>query len=123
MTEPFASGFESERPVHVFVPEGYSVGSVTSEVDSQSEGHLTWDAGTDLCGFELVVTPPDDGGNGSDGSDEDRMGDGDGKRDGTTAGGGSDGSEDGAGDSGPGFGVLAAVGAVLAVAVPARRRQ
>lgn len=132
VTEPFASGFTTERPVHMRIPDGYNVQSVTLPADSTSGGTLTYAAGTDFTDFELVVTAPvdtatptdggetvtpTDGGSetatstGDDGGDE--M-DGNGTID-------TDGTETPSGN-GPGFGVVATLGALLTVAALARRR-
>lgn len=97
VTEPFASGFASGDPVHVIAPDGYEVTSVAPAPDERTDGHLTWAGGADLSGFELVAEAGETPGDGDAGTAS-------------------------AGDSGPGFGVLAAVGAVLAAGLLARRR-
>lgn len=112
VTEPFASGFQSPRAVPVFAPSGYTVSSVTPSPDAQSEGHLTWDSGNDLTGFEVVATAPDESDDATPTpADSDEITESD---DGTAA-------DEGAGDSGPGFGVVAALAAVLGSALLARR--
>lgn len=92
VTEPFASGFTSDRPVHLYAPDDYEVTAAEPAPREESVGQLTWAAGTDLSGFEAVLTPTDDGG-----------------------------STDGG--SGPGFGHLVAVLALLAAVALAVRRQ
>lgn len=73
ITEPFASGFESSRPVHLLVPDGYTVASATPDPTDRDSTRLTWEAGTNLGGFEIELEPSDatpvengetDGGNG-----------------------------------------------------------
>ncbi len=110
VTEPFASGFEPDRTFVVTVPEGYAVDSVSPEPDRRESGQLAWDAGSDLSGFELTATE-DASTDGSDGESGD-SGDGS-SADGTAS----------AGGSGPGFGPVVAVLAVLAVAGLATRRR
>lgn len=87
VTEPFASGFESDRPVHLVVPDGYTVASAQPTPSTQAAGRPAWAAGTDLSGFEVVLE---------------------------SNGGGSAGGTDGG--IGPGFGALLAVLAVLVTA-------
>ncbi|WP_302082081.1 DUF7345 domain-containing protein [Salinibaculum rarum] len=104
LTEPFASGFTTERAFHVIVPDEYTVSSVTPSPDQQTAGHLTWTDGTDLNGFELVTTAPAETATG----DETEPG-----SDATT--------DDSAGDSGPGFGVVAVVAAIAGLLAVGRR--
>jgi PGF-CTERM protein len=59
LTEPFASGFYADRPVRVLLPDGYSVTSVSPDPDARDGTTLTWEAGTEFDGFELVVGPSD----------------------------------------------------------------
>lgn len=99
VTEPFTSGFFPDRPFYVVLPSDYTVSSVTPGPATSTDESLQWDAGTDLTGFELVLSPPtddgttddsDDGGddNGStDGSDTDEDGE-------TTDGSGGEGDSD-----------------------------
>jgi predicted protein tyrosine phosphatase len=100
LTEPFASGFTTERTFHVIVPDDYTVSSVTPSPDQQAAGHLTWTDGADLNGFELVTTAPDETTDG-DGTETD--------------------GDDSAGSSGPGFGVVAVVAAIAGLLTVGRR--
>lgn len=113
LTEPFASGFSTDRTFHVLVPDDYTVASVTPSADRQTDGHLTWIDGTDLNGFELVTTVPKDTATatatpatGMDSTTETSS-------DTTT--------EDTPGSSGPGFGVAAVVAAVVGLLALTRR--
>lgn len=117
VTEPFASGFEPDRTFIVTVPDGYAADSVSPEPDRRDGGQLAWDAGSELSGFELTAT-----GDTSTDSSDGESGNGE---DGTSADGGDDTSGDdaSAGESGPGFGPVVAVLAVLAVAGLAARRR
>lgn len=96
VTEPLASGFESDRPVQLRAPSGYEVTSATPSPDPVDGAWHTWDAGTDLSGFEAVLQSTD-GASGGDGSTD--------------------------GGIGPGFGVVAAILGVLAAVVLARCRR
>lgn len=95
VTEPFASGFEPNRTFTVAAPDGYTVSSATPEPSSSGAATASWDAGTDLQGFELVAEPSGDGGDG-------------------------DGQTDGAG---AGFGAGVAATALVGAALLVRRRR
>lgn len=56
VTEPFASGFEPDRPFTVRWPDGYEMADVTPAPAETSSPRASWAAGTDLEGFELTVT-------------------------------------------------------------------
>lgn len=90
VAEPFASGFEPDRPVTVAVPDGYAVEEVSPSPDERSDGRLTWHADRSLSGFSLTAAPADDG---------------------VTTG------------LGPGFGLAAALLAVLLAALAVRGRR
>lgn len=97
VTEPFASEFAPDRRFVVTLPEGYTA-EVTPAADSQADGTLTWNSGTNLDGFELVAS--------ADASDD-----------------GASGEEAGvSGAFGPGLGVGAGVLALVAVGLLGRRR-
>jgi PGF-CTERM protein len=97
VTEPFASGFEPDRPVHLQGPDGYAVADASPTPTSTQDGRLTWASGTDLSDFEVAMEPTDDGGDSTAVATD--------------------------GSTGPGFGVVAAiVGIVAAVLAAARRR-
>ncbi|OLZ41712.1 hypothetical protein A6E15_12265 [Natrinema saccharevitans] len=68
VTEPFASGFTSERPVVMALPEGYSLSASTPEPSERTDGRIVWDANTSLEGYEAVVTPADE--SADEGTDE-----------------------------------------------------
>lgn len=59
VTEPFASGFDPERPFVLRAPDGYSFTSVTPEPDDRTASVLTWEAGTDLTGLSVVMEAED----------------------------------------------------------------
>lgn len=121
VTEPFASGFETDRPLHVVAPDGYSVTDASPAPDSPTDETASWAAGSDLTGFEVVVS--DDAektGSDSDTADE-TTGDTEESETGT--------DEDAAGDTttenteteattdgnGAGFGALAVVAGLAAI--------
>lgn len=131
VTEPFTSGFESDRPLYVLAPSGYTIPSVTPEPDTATENLAAWPAGTDMTGFELTAspaeeesgdtddTPTDDGADTGDSTTDDAT---DGQSADTTD--GSDSDESGAvDDGGPGFGLYAVVGGALSLAVVLVARQ
>jgi len=110
LDEPFASGFVTDRQFVVVLPAEYRLESVSPGPSNSSDGRLVYDADSDLDGFsmaattttgtdvtpgsELSVTPTSD-------------------RTPVTPTGGS----------GPGFGAVGALVALLAVALVARRRE
>jgi len=115
LEEPFASGFEPDRPLVVVGPEGSTVESVAPDPSDRDGATLAWDGGTDLEGFSLTVALADGATDDSDEAD-----------DGATD--GSDESEDGAtdgevADSVPGFGVTVALVAILALVGWVGRRR
>lgn len=55
LSEPFASGFETDRPVTVYVPEGYAIEHANPTPNDGDRTHATWNAGTVFDGFELVA--------------------------------------------------------------------
>lgn len=94
VTEPFASGFEPDRPFTVRWPDGYDRGDTVPTPATSTETSATWDAGTEFESFSLTVT-------GSSTSPE---------------------SDSAATDgSGSGFGVTAVIAALAAVLLTARR--
>lgn len=103
VTEPFTSGFFPDRPFYVVLPANYTVSSVTPGPATSTDESLQWDAGTDLTGFELVLSPPTDDGttdDSDDGGDDTGSTDGsDTNEDGETTD-GSDGEGDGDTDDG-----------------------
>ncbi|APW99043.1 hypothetical protein CHINAEXTREME_15235 [Halobiforma lacisalsi AJ5] len=99
VAEPFASGFEADQPLVVAGPDGSTIERVSHEPDEESEHRASWDAGTDLSGFEMAFS--------LEGVDT--------EADGETETGA------GAGDKLPGFGVGVALVAIVAGVGLARR--
>lgn len=62
VTEPFGSGFAPDRPFVVEGPEGYSLEGASPAADATQENRATWEAGTELSGFEATFTAPNDDG-------------------------------------------------------------
>lgn len=102
LDEPFASGFEPDRPFTVVLPDGHEATDVAPSPADSADGQLTWGADTSLDGFEVVAqTTPEttDGDTAMDTPAE------------TTAG------------NGPGFGLVGALLALLVASVLALRRR
>ncbi|MFB6133228.1 MAG: hypothetical protein ABEJ44_07500 [Halanaeroarchaeum sp.] len=59
LTEPFASGFVSDRALVVREPAGYAVAEATPTPSETAGETVTWEAGTDFDGFELVLESVD----------------------------------------------------------------
>ncbi len=57
VTEPFASGFQSDRLFVVRGPDGYTVEGVTPQPTATSDGAVQYAAGTSLDGFQVTFTP------------------------------------------------------------------
>jgi PGF-CTERM protein len=55
LTEPFASGFSTDRPVVVHAPAGYEVAEVSPTPTDQTDGTLTWESNTAFDRFELAL--------------------------------------------------------------------
>lgn len=98
--EPFASGFEIDRPFRVIGPDGYELVTTTPDPTTQHRNSAMWNADTAFDGFEVTFARADGG----------TMTDTD---DGTT------------GAGAPGFGIGVATLAVLAstVLLVVRRRR
>ena len=106
VTEPFASGFEPDRPLALVAPEGYTVASAEPAPSSGDGTSATWKPGTELDTFEVVVERTDSAEGSDGGADTD------------------DGSpEEGATDDSPGFGLVAGSLALLAAALLAARKR
>lgn len=104
VTQPFSSGFETDRGVTVVAPDGYKIADATPEPTTASDGKATWKAGTSLDGFELTLRPEDASGSPTTASDAE------------TTSGQSDGSGNASGGVpgfGIGFAVVSLVGATL----------
>ncbi|MFC6614114.1 PGF-CTERM sorting domain-containing protein [Halopenitus salinus] len=106
LTEPFASGFESDRTFVVTAPDGYAASGVTPEADSggaEQEGEpesLRWEPGTSLEGFEVTFEPTSS----ANGDSDDAAGSGSSQA------------------SAPGFGAVTAVLALIGTLLAARAR-
>jgi len=59
LTEPFASGFELDRQLVITGPDGTAIESASHDPDVDDGAHVSWDAGTDLDGFELTISLED----------------------------------------------------------------
>jgi len=100
LQEPFASGFNIDRPFRVVGPDGYALGTATPTPTTQQQNSATWSATTQFEGFEAVFAPAASG----------------------TA---SDADDGTSGAGAPGFGIGVALVAVLAASalLVGRRRQ
>jgi len=94
LTEPFASGFETDQRLVVSGPPEASVVAVDPEPVSTDEATLTWDPSTSLSGFELVYDLEDTT---LDDEDDDRTDE-------------TDEASETADDGTPGFGLSATLG-------------
>ena len=123
VTEPFASGFEPDRPFHLVAPDDYEWTVVDPTPGVEAEKRLSWDEGSELSDFEAVASPVEAGVDGEDeGADDttvdDEETDSSDDADSDTT---NDADADTADDDGPGFGPIAAVlGAVTAVLLARR---
>lgn len=61
LTEPFQSGFESDRALVVRPPAGYAVADATPTPSETTDRAVTWEAGKSVDGFQLVLESADDG--------------------------------------------------------------
>ncbi|MFB6304812.1 MAG: PGF-CTERM sorting domain-containing protein [Haloferacaceae archaeon] len=109
VTTPFDDGYDPDRRLVVTGPEGYEVADVSPEPASREGTTLRWDAETSLEGFSVTYAPSADGGTATGGTDTPTP---------TPAGDGG-----GSGGSAPGFGVAAAIAALLAAGVALIRRR
>jgi PGF-CTERM protein len=100
VTEPFASGFQPDRPFTLTAPEGYGIASAAPDPSSSDEASATWEADTELEDFEVVVEQAEDTESTDDGS-----------------------PDEGDTDDSPGFGVVAGSLALLAAALLAARKR
>jgi hypothetical protein len=100
LREPFASGFDIDRPFRVVGPDGYALGTATPTPTTQQQNSGTWSATTQFDGFETVFAP-------ADGETATNTGDG----------------TSGAGAPGFGIGVAAVAVLVASVLLVARRHQ
>ena len=98
VTEPFASGFAPEQRFEIVGPDGYAVTDVSPAADDRGDDRLGWDAGTTIEGTNVTFVA--DGANTTPEAE----------------------SELDAEDQ-PGFGVVASLGALLAVLFARRARR
>lgn len=99
LREPFASGFDIDRPFRVVAPDGYELSTATPPPTTRQQSGVTWSAATRFEGFEAEFVTTDDG---------------------PTA--GASGGTSGAGTPGLGVGVTVAA-IVIATALPVIRRR
>ena len=119
ITEPFASGFELDRPLVVVAPEDATLETTTPDPDSSDDDRASWDEASDLEGFEVSYT--------LDG-DDDETDSGDGTADDGEAADDAeeDGDEPAADDALTGFGLVAvsiALAAVIGIGTTLRSRR
>jgi PGF-CTERM protein len=107
VTEPFASGFEPGMTFIIVAPEEYDILSATPEPASTEERSVTWERNTTLEDFEAVVEASAGGSEGE----------------GTTDSASDETPEEGTTEDSPGFGIVTALLALLAVAVLAVRER
>lgn len=62
LTEPFTSDYTADRTVTVRAQDGYRIAETTPEPDSTGDRQASWEAGTDLDGFEVVAVESGSGG-------------------------------------------------------------
>lgn len=62
VSEPFTSGFESDRAFVVTAPAGYELATVTPATDDRGDGTGRWQADTSLDGLRVVAAPGDETG-------------------------------------------------------------
>lgn len=61
LREPFASGFDIDRPFRVVGPDGYALDTTTPTPTTKQQNSATWSATTQFEGFETVFAPAADG--------------------------------------------------------------
>ncbi|ELZ38236.1 hypothetical protein C471_09760 [Halorubrum saccharovorum DSM 1137] len=69
LREPFASGFDIDRPFRVVGPDGYALDTASPPPTTQKQNSATWSATTQFEGFETVFAPAA-GGTATDAGDE-----------------------------------------------------
>lgn len=60
LREPFASGFDPDRTVHVVAPEGFELAAATPTPTARTVSSARWSAGASLAGFEARFVPAGD---------------------------------------------------------------
>lgn len=71
VTEPFASGYETDRTLVVGGPDGSTIETATPEPDAETHGQASWDAGTAFDGFEATFSLSDAANDGSESEADD----------------------------------------------------
>lgn len=61
LREPFAGGFDIDRPFRVIAPDSYELVTVTPEPTTRSQNSATWSADTAFEGFETTFAPAEGG--------------------------------------------------------------
>ena len=59
--EPFASGFDIDRPFTVVAPDGYELVTATPAPTTQQQNSATWSADTAFKGFKTTFAPAEGG--------------------------------------------------------------
>jgi PGF-CTERM protein len=103
VTEPFASGFEPGMAFTLVAPDEYGIVSATPEPASSEERSATWEQDTTLENFEVVVEPS------SEETDSDETAD--------------ETPEEGTTEDSPGFGIVTALVALVAIGLLAVRQK
>jgi PGF-CTERM protein len=62
LTEPFTSDYTADRTVTIRAPDGYRIAETTPDPDTATDRQASWETGTDLDGFEVVVAESGVGG-------------------------------------------------------------
>lgn len=93
VTEPFASGFEAEHQLVIAGPDDASIESTSHDPVVEEVNQASWEGGTELDGFEMVISVEDTGSDGTGDSDN--------------------GTSSESDDEIPGFGVVAVVIAIV----------
>lgn len=73
VTEPFASGFETEQTLVIAGPDNSSIKSISHEPVSEEQTQASWEGGTDFDGFELVFSVDDDSSTGNSSESDDQV--------------------------------------------------
>lgn len=55
--EPFANGFQPDRPFVLVAPEGHALADTTVPADRSEGAVAEWSVGTDLTGFSATLAP------------------------------------------------------------------
>lgn len=55
ITEPFASGFSTDRPLVLRAPDGYEIATASPTPAGLDDDRASWNAGTDLSGYAVEL--------------------------------------------------------------------